>query len=298
MVIQNVGFAGIGTMGSGMSRNLVKAGFNVFVYNRTRPKAEAIQGATVVDTPAELCGKAEVVLMCVSNDASLRDILYSSSGIMSSLSRKNILIDSSTTSVELTAEMAGKCAEKGAEFLDAPVTGGMKGAAEGTLLYMIGGKKEVFEKCRNVLEAMGKRLIYCGPNTYGQRMKIALNLTQAMVLESYLEGVVLGLKEGLPIDVIIEAFDNSGAKSGVATAKMPSILQRDFSPTFLLELMNKDHKLADSEIKKLKLTLPIAAATVKILQEGMDKGLAKEDWIAIAKLLEQKNNVKISKQQA
>lgn len=291
--MKSVGFAGIGTMGSGMSRNLVKAGFNVFVYNRTRAKAELIQGSTVVDTPAELCSKAEVILMCVSNDASLKDILYSATGIMSTISSKNILIDSSTTSVELTAKIAKKCAEKGAAFLDAPVTGGMKGAAEGTLLYMVGGKKEAFESCRKIFEAMGKRLVYCGPNTYGQRMKIALNLAQAMILESYLEGIVLGLKEDLPLDVIMETFDNSGAKSGVATAKMPSILQRDFSPTFLLELMNKDMKLAEHEIKKLGINLPTAAATIKMLQEGMDKDLAKEDWIAIAKLLEQKAGVKI-----
>ncbi len=295
MAIKNIGFAGIGTMGSGMSRNLVKAGFNVFVYNRTRPKAEAIEGATVVDTPADLCRKAEVVLMCVSNDSSLREILYSSSGIMTALTEKNVLIDSSTTSVELTAEIAKKCADKKAEFLDAPVTGGMKGAAEGTLLYMVGGKKAVFEKCRPVFEAMGKKLVYCGPSTYGQRMKIALNLTQSMILESYLEGVVLSLKEGLPLEVVMDAFDNSGARSGVATAKMPSILQRDFTPTFLLELMNKDLKLAAAEIKKLNLSLPVAAETIKLLQEGMDKGLAKEDWIAIVKLLEEKNKVKISK---
>ncbi len=298
MAIKNVGFAGIGTMGSGMSRNLVKAGFNVFVYNRTRPKAEAIEGATVVGTPAELCKNAEVVLMCVSNDSSLRDILYGSSGIMPALTEKNVLIDSSTTSVELTAEIAAKCAEKGAEFLDAPVTGGMKGAAEGTLLYMIGGKKAIFEKCIPVFEAMGKKLVYCGPSTCGQRMKIAINLTQSMILESYLEGVVLGLKEGLPLEVVMETFDNSGARSGVATAKMPSIVQRDFTATFLLELMNKDLKLAEHEIKKLGLTLPAAAVAIRILQEGMDKGLAKEDWIAIVKMLEEKNKVKISKQPA
>lgn len=296
MAIKSVGFAGIGTMGSGMSRNLVKAGFNVFVYNRTRSKAEAIEGATVVDTPADLCRNAEVVLMCVSNDSSLREILYGGSGIMPALTEKNVLIDSSTTSVELTAEIAKKCAEKRAGFLDAPVTGGMKGAADGTLLYMVGGKREVFEKCRPVFDAMGKKLIYCGPNTYGQRMKIALNLTQSMILESYLEGVVLSLKEGLPLDVVMETLDSSGARSGVATAKMPSIVQRDFTATFLLELMNKDLKLAAAEIKKLSLSLPVAAETIKLLQEGMDKGLAKEDWIAIVKLLEQKNNVKVSKQ--
>ncbi len=294
MTIKKVGFAGIGTMGAGMSRNLVKAGFQVSVYNRTLPKAQAIEGATVAGTPAELCKNAEIIFTCVSNDNSLKEILLSQQGIMSELTPKHILVDSSTTSVELTAEIAKKCAEKGATFLDAPVTGGMKGAAEGTLLFMIGGKQEAFERCRQTFEAMGKKLVYCGPNTYGQRMKIALNLTQSMMLESYLEGVTLGLKEGLKLGTIIEVLDNSGAKSGVASSKMPHILKKDFSPTFLLELMNKDLKLAESEMNKLGLVLPNADATIKVLQEGMDKGLSKQDWIAIAKLLEEKNKVKIS----
>ncbi|HLD97320.1 MAG TPA: NAD(P)-dependent oxidoreductase, partial [Candidatus Nanoarchaeia archaeon] len=193
-----------------------------------------------------------------------------------------------------TAEIAKKCAEKGAGFLDAPVTGGMRGAAEGTLLFMIGGQHETFERCRQAFEAMGKKLVYCGPNTYGQRMKIALNLTQSMMLESYLEGATLGLKEGLKLGTIMDVLDNSGARSGVASSKMSSILKRDFSPTFLLELMNKDLKLAETEINKLGLKLPNAAATIKVLQEGMDNGLSNEDWIAIAKLLEEKNKVRIS----
>ena len=293
--MKNVGFAGIGTMGSGMCKNLLKAGFNVFVYNRTRSKAAAIKGANVVGTPAELCDEAEVIFTCVANDFALKEILFSEKGIIRSLSPKNILVDSSTTSVDLTCEIAKKCGEKKAAFLDAALTGSKKGAEDGTLLFMIGGKKEVFEKCREIFEAMGKKFFHCGPNTYGQRMKIALNMTQAMVLESYLEGVALAIKEGLPIDVILEVFDNTGAKNGIATAKMPSILSQDFTPHFLLELANKDMKLAEREMNKLGLELPLGKEIVRVFQEAVDKGLGKEDWSAIVKLLEQRVDVKISK---
>ncbi|MBI2137669.1 NAD(P)-dependent oxidoreductase [Candidatus Woesearchaeota archaeon] len=292
-MMERVGFAGTGTMGFGMSANLVKAGFKVFVYNRTRAKAQAVAGATVVNTPSELCDKAEVIFTCVSNDAALRDVLFSANGIISAVSQKNILVDSSTTSVDFTAEIAGKCREKGVEFLDAPVTGSKKGAEEGTLMFMFGGGKDAFEKCRPAFEAMGKRFVHCGPNTYGQRMKIALNTTMAMLLEGYLEGVVFALKNGVPLDAIHEVLDNSGAKCGVASAKMPAIIVRSFEPHFLLELMNKDMKLAESEIKRLGLQLPLAQEVIKILQQSVDGNPGKEDWSAITKLLEGRNNVKI-----
>lgn len=288
-----VGFAGIGTMGFGMSRNLVKAGFQVFVYNRTRQKAEAISGATVVGTPAELCDKAEIIFTCVTNDDALRNILFSKDGIMDNLSSNNVLVDSSTTSVSLTDEIAGKCGQKNAEFLDAPVTGSKKGADSGTLVFMYGGRKQIFENYRNVFEAMGKIFVHCGENTYGQRMKIALNITQSMVLESYLEGVVFALKNGVPLSAITEVLNNSGAKSNVADSKMPSIIKHDFTPVFFLELMNKDMGLANQELEKLGLNLPLANAVINVFREAMAKGMAKEDFTAIAKLLEQKAGVRI-----
>lgn len=293
--MKSVGFAGIGTMGSGMSRNLVKAGFKVFVYNRTREKADAITGANVVNTPSELCRQAEVIFTMVSNDAALKDVLFSKEGIMSSLSNRNILVDSSTTSVDLTAEIAKRCSENGVEFLDAPVTGSKKGADEGTLMFMYGGKQETFGKCKEVFEAMGKRFVHCGQNTYGQRMKVSLNITMAMIFESYLEGIALALKQGVQLPAIIEVLDNSGAKNNVATSKMPSLLEGNFEPAFLLELMNKDMKLAQHEIKKLGLHLPLAESVVQVLQECVDAGLGKEDWSAMVRLIEKKAGIRISK---
>ncbi|MAG15795.1 hypothetical protein CMO88_01920 [Candidatus Woesearchaeota archaeon] len=291
--MKNIGFAGIGTMGAGMANNLVKAGYKVFVYNRTKSKAESIKEAIVVDSPAELCEKSEVIFICVSNDEALKNILFDENGIFSKLTEKNILVDSGTISVALTDEVANKCDEKNVEFLDAPITGGKKGADEGTLMFMIGGKKDTFEKCRDVFAVMGDKLVYCGGNTYGQRMKITLNLTQAMTLEAYLEGVALGLKNGLTLGVIRDVLDNSGARSNVAIGKMPAITHHDFTPNFLLELMNKDVRLAEQEIRKLGISLPLAEAMIKVLQETMDKGYAKEDWVSIAKLLEEKVGVEI-----
>ncbi len=288
-----VGYAGMGMMGSAMARNLMKAGHEVTVWNRTRSKAEPVR-TMIADYPEELC-KNEVIFVCVSNDAALKDVLYSDDGIFKTLTSDTILIDCSTTSVHLTTEIAKKCKEKKAEFLDAPVTGGKNGAEKASLMFMIGGEAQTIEKTRELFNAMGKKIVHCGPNSYGQRMKIALNITQSMILQSYLEGLALALKNGISIEAAMEVFDSSGAKNGVAQAKMPAILERDFSPTFYLELMNKDMKLAEQEIKKLKLDLPIAEDIIKIMQIAHDKGWHKEDWAAFAKLLEEKSGVRFQK---
>lgn len=141
---------------------------------------------------------------------------------------------------------------------------------------------------------MGKKIVHCGPNTYGQRMKVVLNITQGMILESYLEGVVFGLKEGLSLQTIQDVLDNSGAKNTLASVKMPSIIDRNFQPYFLLELMHKDMGLAEQELQRLGLQLPLAQAVIRVYQECMQQGLGKEDWSAIVKLLEKKVGVEIT----
>ncbi len=290
-----VGYAGMGMMGGAMARNLMKAGHEVTVWNRTRSKAEPVR-TMIADYPEELC-KNTVIFVCVSNDIALKEVLFSEDGIFKALTPANILVDCGTTSVHLTQEIAKKCSAKKVEFLDAPVTGGKNGAEKGSLMFMIGGEEQTIEKTKDLFSAMGKKIVHCGPHTYGQRMKIALNLTQSMILQSYLEGLALALKNEVAIEAAIEVFDSSGARNGVAQAKMPAILDRDFSPTFYLELMNKDMKLAEQEIKKLKLDLPIAEDIIKIMQIAHDKGWHKEDWVAFAKLLEEKSGVRFQKRE-
>lgn len=280
-------------MGTGMCQNLINAGFSLCVYNRTRTRALAIKGATVVDNPQDLCKNAEVIFTCVSNDEALTEVLFSPQGIWTTITPKHVLIDCGTTSVNLTEKVTKKCAHKKVAFLDAPITGSKRGAEEGTLLFMVGGTKDIFEQWSDLFYAMGNKCVLCGPNTYGQRTKIALNLAQVMILQSYLEGIVLGLKEGVSLNVLREVFDNSGAKNQIATAKMPKIQSHDFTPHFQLELMNKDVKLVEEEMQRLGITLPLSTSIRGILQEAVDKGLGKEDFCAIVKLLEKIAGVKV-----
>lgn len=293
--MSNIGFIGLGTMGSGMVQNLLKNGFKVNAYNRTSSKAGKInhKNFNFAESPKEACEKSEIVITCVSNDAALESVLFSNNGVFAALGKGKILIDCSTTSVKATAKIAEECGKKNANFIDAPVTGSKTAAESGTLLFMAGGDRKTIGNCMPVFNAMGKKLVYCGPNTYGQRAKIALNLTQALMLQSCLEGLVLGAKNGVPLKSMLEIFENSGAKSGVGSVKVQKIMKRDFSPHFKLELMNKDVEFAMSEMKKLGLELPLSIEVAKVFKKAMSEGLGHEDFASLAKLLEEKAGIEL-----
>ncbi|MBI2542236.1 NAD(P)-dependent oxidoreductase [Candidatus Woesearchaeota archaeon] len=291
-----IGFAGIGTMGSGMVRNLLKNGFKVIAYNRTKDKARQISHSSlaVADSPKEMCGKSDIIITCVSNDNAVEDILFGKNGIFEAMNKEKILIDCSTVSINLTEKAAEECRKIGAEFLDAPVTGSKTGAHGGTLLFMVGGSKKTLDSLMPLFQSMGSKIVYCGKNTFGQRAKLALNLAQSLILQSYLEGIALGIKNGVSLGSMVEIFDNSGAKSGVASAKLPKIAGNEFSQHFKLELMSKDINLAKSEIGKLGMKLPLSEQIASIFDKAMGSGWKGEDFCSIAKLIEKENRISFS----
>lgn len=293
--IITIGFVGLGTIGNGMVINLLKNGFRIQAYNRTRANAESIghENYSIADSPGDAAFGADAVFTCVSDDTALEEVLFSEKGVMSRIGKGTVLIDSSTISVDLAARIAEESQKLGVDFLDAPITGSKLGAESGNLLFMVGGDKEIFEKCLPAFEAMGKQIIYCGKNTYGERMKLALNLSQALIFEGYIEGVVMALKEGIPLATVLEVLDNSGAKNSVATFKMPYIINRDFEPHFKTKLMLKDIKLAQSELKKIGLDLPLSNHILSVYETAGKKGLSEKDWSSTVELIEEKAGVKI-----
>ena len=289
--IKNIGFIGIGTMGRGMVQNLAKNGFNVLAYNRTKEKVKDIvdDKITLVDN-LEDTNKADIIMMCLTNDEALEEALFEKKFI-SSLESGKILIDSSTTSLEMTEKIAKACAERNVDFLDAPITGSKLGANAGTLTYMVGGKKEIFDKCLPALKTMGKVHVYCGPSTYGQRAKVALNMTMSLIMESYFEGVVFAVKNGVPLEAIEEVLENSGAKSTAGSLKMKYVKKRDFEQHFMLKLMVKDLKLAEKERKRLGINFPLSDKILEIFEKSMSRG--EEDVSTIVKELEKDAGVEL-----
>ena len=278
-------------MGKGMALNLAKHGFDVIAYNRTKRKADEIAGGKIkaAGTLLDVCS-ANVIFTCLPSDVALLEAFTT---LQHPLKGK-ILIDCSTTSIDVTQQIAQKAHENGFSFIDAPITGSKLGAEKGTLMFMLGGEKKVIDGCIPIFQAMGKHFVHCGKNTFGQRMKIALNVTMAMMLESYLEGVVLAMKNGLPLHTIQEVFDNSAAANGIASWKMPLIKERDFSdPHFMAKLMHKDILLAEQERKKLGLHLPLAEQMLPVFQEVMNRGEGNDDWSTIVKTLEKMAGIEI-----
>ena len=283
-----VGFIGLGLMGRPMGLNLLKAGFPLTVWNRTRARTEALAaaGAAVAASPREVAERSDLVITIVSDPPALEGVLWGAEGVLGGLKRGALLIDSSTVSPALARRVAADCAPRGIDFLDAPVTGGTWGAEKGELVFMIGGKSEVLERARPVFEAMGKRFFHLGDNGAGQTVKIAMNLILALQVQALCEALALVGGSGIAGQKLVEVMQASMARAPVLDVKAPMILDRKFAPSFPLRLMHKDMGLALELGNQTGVPLPAAAAAREVYNKVL--GAAKEDldFAAIARFWE------------
>ena len=291
-MVKKIGFIGVGTMGRGMVSNLAKNGFIVSAFNRTKSKIEdlASESISIVDSVEDAVTDVDVVITCLPSDETLDEAILKSS-VLESLSRK-VLVDCGTTSIEMTEKVNAACAEKNIDFMDAPITGSKLKAADGTMTMMMGGKKETFDSLLSVFEAMGTCHVYCGDVTYGQRAKLSLNMAQAMILESYLECLVFGVKNGVPLKALQKIMENSAAQSGCGKFKLPYIKKRDFEQHFMVKLMHKDLTFAKNEMDRLGLDLPLAKHIQEVFANSAEEH-GEEDICAIVKKLEKHAGVEL-----
>ena len=283
-----VGFIGLGLMGRPMGLNLLKAGFPLTVWNRTRARTEplAAAGATVASAPREVAARSDVVITIVSDPPALESVLWGGEGALGSMARGSLLIDSSTVSPALARRVAADCAARGIEFLDAPVTGGTWGAEKGELVFMVGGKSETLERARPVLEAMGKRLFHLGENGAGQTVKLAMNLILALQVQAFAEALALVTGSGIPGPKLVEVLQSSMGRAPVLDVKVPLILEKKYAPSFPLRLMHKDMGLALELGNQTGVALPASAAAREVYNYVL--GAAKEDldFAAVARFWE------------
>jgi 3-hydroxyisobutyrate dehydrogenase-like beta-hydroxyacid dehydrogenase len=273
----SVGFIGLGLMGRPMVANLLKAGYEVTVWNRTASRADALvaQGAKLAATPRDVAAASEVVFTIVSDPPALESVLWGDTGVFAGLRRGSVLVDSSTVSPALERRAAAAAAGQGAEFLEAPVTGGTWGAEKGELVFMVGGTAETLKRVEPVLGAMGKRWFHLGPHGAGQTVKLAMNLLLALEVEAFAEALALVTYAGLPGERLFEVMQTSMGRSGLLDIKAPMMLKGEYKPSFPLRLMHKDMGLALDLANQLGVPLPSAAATREVLSSV--KGAAKED---------------------
>jgi 3-hydroxyisobutyrate dehydrogenase-like beta-hydroxyacid dehydrogenase len=280
-----IGFIGLGLMGKPMAGNLLNAGFPLVVWNRTKARADELMaaGARLGASARDTAAQADVLITIVSDPPAIEEILWGADGALGGLRRGATLIDSSTISPDLARRVASACAEKGVDYLDAPVTGGDWGAKKGELVFMIGGKGEVFERVKPVFEAMGKKFFLLGPNGAGQTVKLAMNLILALEVEAFAEALALATRGGVAGEKLVEVMQSSMARAGVLDVKAPSILKNEFPASFPLRLMHKDIRLALELAGKLGVTLPAANAAYVTYSAVKDASKDDPDYAAVAR---------------
>lgn len=280
-VPRKIGLLGLGLMGRPMGMNLLKAGHSLTVWNRTAARAAELvaAGAVLAKTPREAAAASDVLLSIVSDPPALESVLWGNEGrndgALGGLKAGTIYIDSSTVSPSLVKRISGACKERGARFLDAPVTGGDWGAREGNLVFMIGGDADTLKEVEPVLGVMGKKWFHLGPNGAGQTIKLAMNAILALQVGAMAEALALVAKAGLSGEQLVEVMQASMARSGVLDVKSPLMLKGDFKPSFPLRLMHKDLGLALDLANQLGVALPTTAAAREVY--NYVKGEAKED---------------------
>jgi 3-hydroxyisobutyrate dehydrogenase-like beta-hydroxyacid dehydrogenase len=285
-----VGLIGLGLMGKPMGHNWLKAGFPLVVWNRTASKADDLVrgGARLAANPKEAASQADVLLSIVSDPPALEEVLWGDSGALGGLRRGSTYIDSSTVSPELARRTAAACAERGVDYLDAPVTGGNWGAEKGELVFMIGGRGEVLERVKPVLEAVGKKFFLLGPNGAGQTVKLAMNLLLALEVDALSEAITLAKAAGVAGERLVEVMQSSMGRAPVLDVKAPLILKNEYPPSFPLRLMHKDMRLALELAKQQGLALPAGEASYKTYSAVKDASHDDPDYAAVARYWQQR----------
>jgi 3-hydroxyisobutyrate dehydrogenase-like beta-hydroxyacid dehydrogenase len=266
---QPVGFIGLGTMGWGMARNLAKAGFPLTVTTRTFEKAEAfareVPGARAVRTPEEVGRKSDVVVSSVPDSPEVEEVHLGERGTAAGAARGAIVIDTSTIAAEAARGIAQKLSERGIAFLDAPVSGGQKGAIEGTLTFFVGGDAAALEKARPVFQAMGKRITHLGPSGAGQLGKAANQILVGINLMAVSEALAFAKKAGLPLAALHEALTAGAANSWALEVLGRKMIDGDFKPAFAVKHQQKDLAIVLKTSREKKLPLPGVALVHQLL---------------------------------
>ena len=285
-----IGFIGLGLMGGPMASNLVKAGFPVTVWNRTASKAESLveQGAKLAANPRAVALQADVLITIVSDPAALEEVLWGANGAIEGLRRGSLYIDSSTVSPDLARRVAKVCADRGVEFLDAPVTGGNWGAEKGELLYMIGGDARVFDRAKPVLDVLGKKFFLLGPNGAGQTVKLGMNLILAMQVDALAEALAVVTAAGVEGERLVEVLQSSMGRTALLDIKAPLMLKHEYKASFPLRLMQKDLRLALEMAREHGVTLPAAAAAYGTYTTVKDSSNDDPDYAGIMRFWDAK----------
>jgi 3-hydroxyisobutyrate dehydrogenase-like beta-hydroxyacid dehydrogenase len=290
----NLGFVGLGVMGSEMVCRLLDKGHTVTGYNRTRAKAERLikKGMKWGETPRAVCAAADVTFSMVTNEKALGAVMEGPDGILSAVTAGKFVIDMSTVSPGYSRTIAAKVREKGADMIDAPVSGSVITLQEGKLSVMVGGRRETFDRMKPILDDIGPKVTYVGDNGLALSMKIATNLSLAVQMMAFCEGVLLAEKSGIHREVAVDVLVNSAIASPMVKYRGPFVLTMPEEAWFDVNMMQKDMMLALDMGRALDVPLPTTAVSNEFLSAARGMGFEKQDFAVVFDVLAKMSGVK------
>ncbi len=292
---ERVGFVGLGIMGQGMARNLLKAGYSVRVWNRTSSRMDPLieAGATAGASPADVAANCDIVAVCVSDTPDVQEVILGENGILSGVQAGALVIDFSTISPQATIDIAEQLSAKGVKMLDAPVSGGSEGAANGTLSIMIGGDEDQVERARGLFEAMGNTITHVGKQGAGQTVKL---VNQILVVGNCLamcEALIFAQAGGVDLEKCLNAVTGGAAGSWMLANRGPQIIDRDWRPGFTINLQQKDVRLIMQEADALGVPVLLSGQVFSLYRTLQQAGLGEEGNHALVKALENLSGVEV-----
>lgn len=292
---KKIAFLGTGIMGAPMAVNLLRAGFSVACYNRTRAKTQPVvdAGGTAHDTPAQAAKGADVIITMVTDGPDVEAVLFGDDGALTNAARSTLVIDMSTISPALTRDMAERGKARGMRMLDAPVTGGEPGAINATLSIMVGGDAADFEAARPVFEALGKTLTYCGGHGAGQSVKLCNQICGGMNLIGVCEALVFGQKMGIEPEVIAKVIGAGAGSSWAMQNLAPKIIKGDFAPGFMIDTQQKDMRLVAEAAEEVDMSLPGAALAQQLWRSAQAHGQGEDGIQGMAKVVARMANLEL-----
>lgn len=289
-----LGFIGLGIMGRPMALNLRRAGHALWVYGRRaetmKPLAEA--GATACPSPQEVAANADIVFICVSDTPDVEQVILGDDGLIHGVRPGSVVVDMSTISPAATRAFSSELRKRGADMLDAPVSGGEIGATDATLSIMVGGKSATFARVKPCFEALGKNIVHVGDHGAGQVAKACNQLVAAVTIEAVAEALTFARRSGVDPAKVREALLGGFAGSKILEAHGRRMLDNDFKPGFKVKLHQKDLKIVMDDARKLRLALPGAALVAQHLSVLVDSGDGDLDSAAIVKVVERMSNAR------
>jgi 2-hydroxy-3-oxopropionate reductase len=290
---KNIGLIGTGIMGLPMARNLLEAGYSITLHSRTRSKAESLlaKGATWTDSPAALAAEVDVVISVVTDSPDVEAVYLGEGGVCEQMREGTMCIDMTTMSPEVAVRVAEAIRAKGGEYLDAPVSGGKTGAEAGTLSIMVGGTEAAVARAKPLFDVMGKNTVHCGPSGTGQLTKLSNQIICGLNLLAISEAMVFAKQAGLDLQTTLNAVSKGAAGSWAVDNLGSRMISRDFAPMFMIDLQQKDLRLALEAARERIVPLPGTSLVHQLLAANQAVGEGLEGTQALVKTLERLANV-------